>query len=511
MATYRVSRYHLLAFALISVLQNSVGRFEYSLRAGLGYQIIFNVVSAFAMVIYYCCASELTSTFPFPGGCFGFARCTIGFYPGFLVGCLELFYYVNSVAISAGGIFLLLADAMPRVQGFQLFVILGVLLLQFCLCMSRNWVYTVAFVLAAYGIVINLAFILGSWRFIDFDSWAYRVAVSDHRWNDDGITFIDGVVDDDNYYRNFPITEPAADRMAAFFNPNPVRVVQVICDCLSIYMQVEYANLAVDDSRDPKKDVPFALLVAVGIQIVFGTINPILASSMAPGVENISMLKWPIVPGFARVFNISQHQAVLLIIPIYFGHSMATFFALGKLIPSMADSNLLPKVLSRKLWRTRSPVYAMLAVLLFVMINLGAARLIGLRDMPAWTTISFMIVTMSGLITYCIQLVGFIELRVKLSRFPREFTSPFGVFWAIFAMLIFLLGIVSILMIRVERTAIMAATGVYIVIPTVYYFVYARHQQTFSDAEKAVMLPAHAEVKNANGEFDFSFVYIPKF
>jgi hypothetical protein len=78
-------------------------------------------------------------------------------------------------------------------------------------------------------------------------------------------------------------------------------------------------------------------------------------------------------------------------------------------------------------------------------------------------------------------------------------------------MLIFLLGIVSILMIRVERTAIMAATGVYIVIPTVYYFVYARHQQTFSDAEKAVMLPAHAEVKNANGEFDFSFVYIPKF
>jgi hypothetical protein len=163
MATYRVSRYHLLAFALISVLQNSVGRFEYSLRAGLGYQIIFNVVSAFAMVIYYCCASELTSTFPFPGGCFGFARCTIGFYPGFLVGCLELFYYVNSVAISAGGIFLLLADAMPRVQGFQLFVILGVLLLQFCLCMSRNWVYTVAFVLAAYGSLLTwpLFWVLG--------------------------------------------------------------------------------------------------------------------------------------------------------------------------------------------------------------------------------------------------------------------------------------------------------------------------------------------------------------
>jgi ethanolamine permease len=189
-----------------------------------------------------------------------------------------------------------------------------------------------------------------------------------------------------------------------------------------------------------------------------------------------------------------------LFIPILFGHSLATVYVLGQLIPSMAESNLLPKLFAKKLWKLEWPCYASMAAVTFSFIAVLVCIMFNFQKKRRWTNSATMIVAMCGMITYCIQLVGFVVLRVKLSKFPRKFTSPFGIPGAIFSFMMFLLGVASVLCIHVERKVILGVTAFYILVPTVYYFTYAKYVQTFSEAEKAVTLPAHAEIKDVNGK-----------
>jgi amino acid transporter len=518
---FTANKRHLLALALISVLNNGTSKWQYGLRAGLGYEIIFNFLSAVACFIYYCCASELTSAFPFPGGCFGFARCTVGFYPAFLIGCTEIFYYVASLIIITSNIALQIYFAYPDMKQWRYLIIFLLYIVQFGLCLSKRVFYRVATVLAVYGIVINVIYILGSCKELNFYKWAYRVDTSGKYWNDDVIGTLPPIADDDGAYNVSSFNAADVDRSDAMFNGHSPMVVQLIGHVLSVYMQIEYANLAVDDVKDPRRDVPFAMLIAGGIQFIFGTLNPIIASMMSPGLEAVSKLVWPMVPGkfvrhwfvsfkyncahlspgLARIFGITNHQAVVLMVPIYFARVMATTYALGKLTSSMASSNLLPRGLSRKLWAEESPVQALtVATSVSLVLTLACQWFIlGSADTYAGEGIS--IVLLCGLITYAIQLFGFMILRLKLSTIPSSFRSPFGVVGAVYSFVAFLVGMASALYVPPsQRSHIITGTVVILIVPSLYYFLYARHVQTFSESEKAILLLAHAEIKNANGK-----------
>jgi hypothetical protein len=295
MAGFRANRQQLLALAVVSVLNNNVSKVSYCLRAGLGFEIILNFIAAFAVFIYYCSASELTSRFPFPGGCFGFARCTVGFYPAFLIGCMEIFYYMAGLTIIAIAIAIEICTSFPLLTKWKLFIIIGAYCLQYCICLSKKLFYPAVTVFAIYGVVINLAYVMGSIPYVDFSRWAYRVDVNSKYWNDYERSALVPIVNDDMLYDNSATT--SSDIQHALFNPNPWIVLQAFGRCLSVYMQAEYANLAVDDAKNPRTDIPFALLGAAGILFIFCTLNPIIAASIEPGVETASQLQFPILPG----------------------------------------------------------------------------------------------------------------------------------------------------------------------------------------------------------------------
>jgi amino acid transporter len=501
MGGFSANRRQLLALALISVLNNSTAKWQYSLRAGLGYEIIFNFFCALACIIYYCCASELTSTFPFPGGCFGFARCTVGFYPAFLIGCLEIFYYFTSLSITTSFIALMIYIGFPHLKPLRYLIVFGVYLVQYCLCLSKKLFYHVATVLALYGVVICVIYILGSCSEVDFNRWAFRVNTGGQYWNDDGAGVYPPVVDDDEYYKNSVFDYASVDRSDAIFNDHTSVVVQSIGRCFAVYMQVEYANLAVDDARDPRRDIPFALLAAAGIQFIFGTLDPIIAALTPPGVEAVSKMPWPMVPGLARIFGIPQHHAVILMVPIWFARTLATCFALGKLLSSMAGSNLFPRILARKQWDDDTPVYALTTASIISIIATLLFQWFQVGNVTIYAGPGINLVLLCGLITYFIQVFGFMVMRVKLAMIPSMFRSPFGLLGATYAGIAFVVGMVSALYVPPrQRAFIIVFTVIFVLIPTFYYYAYAKHVQTFSDAEKEVMLQAHAEIRNANGK-----------
>jgi hypothetical protein len=295
MGTFKASRHQLLALAVVSILNNSISKVSYCLRAGLGYEIIFNFVAAAAVFVYYCSASELTSRFPFPGGCFGFARCTVGFYPAFLIGCMEIFYYMEGLTIIALAVVEQICVGFPLLVKWKFLIIIGAYCLQYGLCVSKKLFYPIVTLFAVYGIIINVVYIVGTYPFLNFNKWAFQVDTNGEYWNNYETLLLPPIANDDVSYGNSTILN--SDRQHALFNPNPLIVFQLFGRCLSVYMQAEYANLAVDDAKNPRTDIPFALLVAAGILFVFCTVNPILAASMEPGLETASQLQYPVLPG----------------------------------------------------------------------------------------------------------------------------------------------------------------------------------------------------------------------
>ncbi|CAK4252291.1 unnamed protein product, partial [Aphanomyces euteiches] len=51
-----------------------------------------------AYVVYIACISEVGGKVP--GGSYGLARAVLGFYPGFLLGCLEILEYTSFSSVS---------------------------------------------------------------------------------------------------------------------------------------------------------------------------------------------------------------------------------------------------------------------------------------------------------------------------------------------------------------------------------------------------------------------------
>jgi amino acid transporter len=183
-----------------------------------------------------------------------------------------------------------------------------------------------------------------------------------------------------------------------------------------------------------------------------------------------------------------------------FGGGLTVCYAYSKLIAAMADSKLLPAILSRRTTGTAAPIYSLIFGQVIGLLFCVYAVLLS-SDAMQWPNIT----AFCAFITYSIQMCGFVVMKTKLAHFKKEFSSPFGVAGGLFGLLVFVIGMFSCLIYHNKRLSIVA---VYLILVSVYYGVYARHKQTFSNAEQLVVLPAHVEIRNANGEFLALFICV---
>jgi amino acid transporter len=171
-----------------------------------------------------------------------------------------------------------------------------------------------------------------------------------------------------------------------------------------------------------------------------------------------------------------------------YGCGIATGYALMKLLTSMAHSRLLPKTLGCQ-------VYALLWGYIASLVSLVPAAI----DVNV-LLVCPCIVGVYSFLSYCIQIYCFLVLRFKLECLPREFRSPFGVAGAAFALAVFIVGIASGLSYRTGMVPTLTVMAIYLAAMSVYYNEWAKYVQTFSAAEKLVLLPAHVGIMNANGK-----------
>lgn len=216
---------------------------------------------------------------------------------------------------------------------------------------------------------------------------------------------------------------------------------------LFAFVGFEAALVSAGETREPRRDVPFAIVgslaivlaLYVGVQIVCIITVPSLAQSTTPFADAATVLWGPV----------GQHVAATGAIIIMLGSLNSGFLATTRLPFAFAEQGDLPAVLARVHPRFRTPHVAILSSgVLVLAATLGSTFL---------TAIS--LATSTRMIVYIAGCGSLIVLRRRTDAPPAAFTAPAGKTFAILAILLSAGLLASASGRELTQLAIAAASG----------------------------------------------------
>ncbi|KAL4106168.1 hypothetical protein PRIC1_004222 [Phytophthora ramorum] len=447
---YRHGKLDIFTLGITIVIGGQYFCWNEGVNAGVFSFLIGYLLIASAYITLCCCTAEITGALPFAGGSYGLARCTLGFYPAFMIGCCEALEYIAYVSTSTIAFVDLLVDAAPSLESLS--PLLWALFYASALVIQIKggrafWVFNLGIGIVSFVIVV--LYCLGSLAFVDFGKYG----------SDPNLEFAGGFA---GFIKALPL--------AAWF-----------------FVGVEALSLSSDQVDQPKKIVPVAQVSCVLTLFVTGFVVYFVTASLPPGLAELPQELVPFNRGFELMFNVSHHAATVLSLPATYATAFGFMWCYGKLIVAMATSNLLPKFLSTTTKGNETPYGALLA---------GSAVSYALCTIsyfvPDVGKNLFKICILSAFMSYTGQCIGYIALKRNYRNIKSsEFRSPFGIAGAVYSAVIWVLAIISVAAFQGNGGVEIIAFSLTVALLTIFYFGYARKRQTFSAAENRVMLVAH--------------------
>jgi amino acid transporter len=412
--------FDLWSVGITCVLGGQLIGWNSTLQGGFGTFAIGQMLMSFAYICLILCLAEIASAISFSGGAYGLARVVLGFYIGFLVGFFELLQYTVYSAAAIFHISLLICENSNISLWFQ--PLLWIVFHAVCLATSvrgGRFMWNLNVFVALICIILVFIYFLGSLPFVDFMKNA-----SLHRHYDasnSGNWFIGGMF---IFIRILPTTSFA-------------------------YKGIETLSLSASVMNNPKINLPIAMICGVLTLFITNIIITYTASSLPPGIKTLKNLLHPLDYGYSKIFNISNTEASSFIAPAQFGLALGFILPYGKLVQSLANSNLLPAFLKLNNNNNNDSNInnnddnddsssQKKAIIFGACISLFFCAVGMINSSVGKNLVN--IGVLSEFVTNICTLVGYIMLRMKYSSIERTFESPFGITGAVFAIVMYVLG-----------------------------------------------------------------------
>jgi ethanolamine permease len=204
-----------------------------------------------------------------------------------------------------------------------------------------------------------------------------------------------------------------------------------------LYLAIEELPLAAEESHDPAADMPKGLIFGMLTLIVFATLVMILNASIGGsgegqlhGAFSLAMSSEPILDGFRTLYGTGTAKLLALFAVIGLIASFhAIIFAYARQIYSLSRAGYYPRFMSLTHGVRKTPYTGLLTGT-----AIGLAVLFGvwfLRGPEEGTAIIGGILlnmaVFGAMISYVLQGLSFILLRVNMPHIPRPYVSPFGI------------------------------------------------------------------------------------
>ena len=238
-----VTRTDVWALGITTVIGGQYFIWNTGLEAGLGSYCIATLLVGCAYCCLCLCASEISSTLPFAGGAYGLARCTLGYYPGYMIGCFESLQYIIYVSTSVTFLSSMIVSETSLFQPLVWVCLYGSTLAIHIKGGSLLWRFNL--VIAILSILLLIVYCGGSLAFVDIA---------------------------ENLTLNM-------DPLNPYFNAGIFMFIRHIPTASSFFLGVQSLNLASDEVANPKTDIPYGqmsammTLFATAILVLFITVS----------------------------------------------------------------------------------------------------------------------------------------------------------------------------------------------------------------------------------------------
>ena len=371
-----IGRWDLVALMVNITIGSGILGLPAKLFALTGVYSVFALVLCAALVaIIAICFAEVGSRFTHTGGPYLFTRTAFGATPGFIVGWLYWVSRVLTFATICNLLVVYLSRMAPALQG------------------SGARVVIISLVVLAIGL-INLLGIRQA-TIVSNGLTVLKIA----------LLVVFGVIG---------ILTVRAWPSAPATLPPPADFSDAMLLGIFAFVGFEAALVAAGETRNPRRDVPFAvglsllivLILYAGVQIVCIGAVPALATSTAPLADAAVVLWGPI----------GEQVITLGAVVIMLGSLNSGFLATSRLPFAFAEQGDVPRVLARVHAKFRTPDVAIIL----------SAVLVWLATVASSFLSAITLATSTRMVVYIAGCIALIALRRRADVAPAGFIAPFG-------------------------------------------------------------------------------------
>lgn len=394
------------------------------------------------------------------GGFYGYARCCLGPFWGYLVGCSGLVESIFYLAVSL----LKLGQAMTATfctsEKYEpiWWTISLISMLLFYMDGGKS-VWQLSSVCALVCVVSLLIYLLGSIPAMDGSQYLHPEG--------EGGGF-EG--DADQFFRFM--------RLPAWF-----------------FIGIDLLTLTSRDAHEPCHSIPKAMIAVWCTMTVLSFWVIVTVCSQAPGISvrlfGLNTI-FPLSFGLSHSLNIPLSSATAFSILPPLASSLSYLWLCSRQMHAMATSGLLPSALRVTYGKHFSPIVSMVVISLFSVFALIMAWLFNPH------TMLFRMSVMGGCGVYVSMFYCFLTFRWRYNQMEKFFTNPLGMTSSVVGMLIFLTVWISLIFFQ-PGVEVMVSYFSFLVVMSLYYFWVVESRQYFSEDEQKYFLRAYV----VNGEFIF--------
>jgi ethanolamine permease len=463
----------LWALGVGAVISGHFSGWNFGLAFGWGSMFVATILITLMYLGLTYSLAEMSPALPHTGGAYSFARSSMGPWGGFVTGVAENIEYVLTPAVVVFFIGSYLGAILETGPEFQpVFWILGYATFVAANLFGVELSFRVTVFVTLGALACLVFFYLYALPNIEFGRWAMNVGVG-----------ADGAL----------VELPAGG--GPWFPDGIHGVLAALPFAVWLYLAIEQLPLAAEESVDPRRDMPTGILLGIFTLVLSAFAVLTLNASLAPGSWGLRASGEPLLDGFRTLFgtDIAKLLALVAIMGLVASFH-AIIFAFGRQIYSLSRAGYFPRFLSVTHGRHHTPQAALIAgsaVGLGVMLFIWYAY--GQEKGGAFIGAALLNMAVFGaMISYVMQAVSFILLRIRLPDIERPYRSPFGIPGAFLTLVIAIVTIYFQVTDPAFRAPILGV-AIYYAITILYFALFGRHRLVLSPEEEFALRRGRVE------------------
>ena len=451
----------LWALGVGAVISGDFFGWNFGLAAG-GFGGLFIATLVITAMYAGLCFSiaEMAAALPHTGGAYSFARSSMGPWGAYVTGLAENMEYILTPAVIVVGI----GGYLGAIFGTSEAVAPLWWLLAYGLFVGLNMAgveisFRLAVVTTLLALTILAVFYAAAIPHIDFQRFALDLPpeAGQSRWLPHG--------------------------MAGVFAALPFAI--------WFYLAIEELPLAAEEAHSPSDDMPKGILLGLLTLVVCAFLTLVISSGIAPGVAALGTSDEPLFEGLRAIFGAGLGTKLLSLMAV--AGLVASFhtiiFAYGRQIFSLSRAGYFPAWLSITHSQRETPQLA-----LVVGAVMGYAVALAIHSLGAEHPVGAVLLNMAvfgAVISYVLQMVSYILLRIRLPRMERPFRSPLGIPGALFALIVSGATLVALFGVDPVYQKVVVGAAVWYLLGLLYFAAFGRNRLVRSPEEQFA-LDVHA-------------------